>query len=88
MIVIKNQDVPDASVLMANFYECLAAGGGVLFLTFQQAKDYALTVPSRLFIVYAYDVKQILLYTTVTTDGDAGFVPMGGAVPPSTPEVG
>lgn len=75
---IANGDVPDATVLMANF-DFLKAGGGVLSGTLAVLKTAALAAPTVPFLCIATDLNYTpYIYVGVSTVGDAGFIPLGG----------
>ena len=69
---ISNGDVPDATLLMANF-NWLAAGKGVASGTYADKG-----IPADYQLYYATDLKQLLFYTQDGTIGDNGWIVVGG----------
>ena len=78
LTTISNGDVPDATVLMANFNAL--AGGQVLKVdTYANLKIAAAAAPTTPFIGLASDIKAAVIYWGDATVGDAGFIIIGGA---------
>ena len=66
---INNGDVPDATILMANF-NFLASGAGIKTgSTMEALKTFAALTPTQPFSCIPTDIKAWMLYTGVATAG-------------------
>ncbi|MFA5160914.1 MAG: hypothetical protein WC421_01600 [Elusimicrobiales bacterium] len=84
---IKNGDTPDADILMANFNYLDVGGIAFKSGTYEELKGYAAANPAKCFDCWAADLKQRMFYCGDPTQGDGGFIVLGGAAT-STEEVG
>jgi len=75
---IANGDTPDATKLQDNF-DYLADGKGVKRDTLANLKTFAATDPTAAFDCWATDEKLRMFYTGDITDGDGGFITIGGS---------
>ena len=84
--IIKNGDIPDADILMANFN--YLDSGGIAFMagTYADLKLYAASHQSEYFDCFATDLKQRMFYCADPAQGDAGFIVLGGAATATTEE--
>lgn len=74
---IQNGDVPDASLLMANF-NFLGDGKGLRRDTYSGLRAFAQTAPDTPFLCLASDTMQLLFYCGNTSCGEDGFLVVAG----------
>lgn len=74
---IQNGDIPDATVLMANF-NFLGDGKGLKQDTFANLATFAAGDPTVPFLCLASDTMQLMFYCGDTGYGDNGFFIIGG----------
>ena len=73
---IENGDIPDANILTENL-QFLADGKGLYIGTYADCKTQAESAATVQFIAWATDLKQLVIYTGDTAEGDAGFRVIG-----------
>jgi len=86
---IKNGDIPDAEKLMANLEylnSAIATGSGIITGAYSFLKSHAAASPTEPFDCWATDTKQRLFYCGDTSQGDEGFIVLGGAAINTTEE--
>lgn len=74
---IQNGDVPDASVLMANF-NFLGDGKGIKQDTYENLIVFAAATSTTPFLAFSTDTKQLVFYCGDTNYGDSGFFIVAG----------
>jgi len=79
LTTITNGDLPDATVLMANF-NFLAGGAGIKSDTFANLRTAAAIAPTTPFVCIATDDKLFMLYCGDAASADGGFITLASWV--------